>query len=207
MLRGRLPSIRHWGTFGCDAYCHLPKEQRAALAPKSDPCIYLGHHSRQNCASVYVLRTGKVIQTRDVIFRNNNFTFGRAVTRGISAVQRIVDGDEEVDHDKEPTNPDSVTEWSSGAENQDELGDVSELEPPPQYDIERIIGHRVRRHKREFHVRWIGYAESEATWEPEASLKLDAPQITDGTRLLVSTGEATRVTASASAIGCNWTRR
>jgi Reverse transcriptase (RNA-dependent DNA polymerase) len=26
-------------------------------------------------------------------------------------------------------------------------------------------------------VRWIGYAESEATWEPEASLKLDAPQM------------------------------
>ena len=63
----RKPSAKHWGTFGCDAFVHVPKEQRSALAPKMEPCIYLGHCHTQDCALVYVLRMVKVIATRDVI--------------------------------------------------------------------------------------------------------------------------------------------
>ena len=45
--------------WGCDAYCHVPKEQRSGLEPKAEPCIYLGHNDAQNAAYVLPLSTRK----------------------------------------------------------------------------------------------------------------------------------------------------
>lgn len=90
-MYGRKPSLRHLGVFGCDAFVHLPKELRAPLGPKMEPCIYLGHDRVQNCAQVYVLSRAKVIRSRDVVFRES-FTHSvalsspdRAVMNGIIA--------------------------------------------------------------------------------------------------------------------------
>jgi hypothetical protein len=41
-MRGKKPSLRHINVWGCDAYCHVPKEQRSGLEPKAEPCIYYG---------------------------------------------------------------------------------------------------------------------------------------------------------------------
>ncbi|MDR3447051.1 DDE-type integrase/transposase/recombinase, partial [Dyella sp.] len=90
-MRGRAPSARHWGVFGCDAFYHIPKEQRPALAPKLEPCIYLGHDNVQNCAQVYVLRTRKVIRSRDVTYRPDSFECGQAVRAGHNAMQQLLD--------------------------------------------------------------------------------------------------------------------
>ena len=86
-MYGKKPSVRHWGVFGQDAYYHVPKEQRAAFSAKMEPCIYLGHDPRQNCPTVYILRTGKVIRTRDVTYRSNSFKYGIAVREGQSAIE------------------------------------------------------------------------------------------------------------------------
>jgi Reverse transcriptase (RNA-dependent DNA polymerase)/RNase H-like domain found in reverse transcriptase/Integrase zinc binding domain/Chromo (CHRromatin Organisation MOdifier) domain/Aspartyl protease len=37
----------------------------------------------------------------------------------------------------------------------------------PAWEVERILGHRVVRRKREYLVAWAGYGQWEATWEPE----------------------------------------
>ena len=78
-MRGKKPSLKHLGVWGCDAYCHVPKEQRSALAPKAEPCIYLGHNEAQNAAYVLLLSTQKVICSRDVTYRSDSFTFMRAL--------------------------------------------------------------------------------------------------------------------------------
>src|SRR5680860_1452676 len=78
-MRGKRPSLKHLGgTWGCDAYCHVPKEQRAALEAKAEPCIYLGHDEVQNAANVLLLSTKKVICSRDVKYRSGSFTFVKA---------------------------------------------------------------------------------------------------------------------------------
>ena len=78
-MRGKKPSIKHVGVWGCDAFCHVPREQRSALAPKAEPCIYVGHNEAQNAAHVLLLSTQKVICTRDVTFRSDSFEFMRAL--------------------------------------------------------------------------------------------------------------------------------
>ncbi|MCO5587475.1 hypothetical protein L7F22_041424 [Adiantum nelumboides] len=37
------PSYKHLRVFRCEAYCHIPKEFRNKLAPKSKKCIFLGY--------------------------------------------------------------------------------------------------------------------------------------------------------------------
>ena len=69
--------------WGCDAYCHVPKEQRAALEAKAEPCIYLGHNEVQNAAYVLLLSTRKVIMLarRDVPQRQLHVHEGLAARR------------------------------------------------------------------------------------------------------------------------------
>ena len=40
---GKPPSYKHLRVFGCEAYCHILKEFRDKLAPKSKKCIFLGY--------------------------------------------------------------------------------------------------------------------------------------------------------------------
>ena len=90
-LRGKKPSAQHWGVFGCDAYMHVPKQQCDALDAKMEPCIYLGHDSRQDAASVFVLRTGKIICSRDVVYNMRSFSHCRALLGGEEQVKDVVD--------------------------------------------------------------------------------------------------------------------
>ena len=93
-MRGRKPSMRHLGVWGCDAFVHLPKEQRSALAAKVEPGIYLGHDEAQNAATIYVLRTRKVIISRDVTYRSSSFMHMRAVRLGEEQVADILSGED-----------------------------------------------------------------------------------------------------------------
>ena len=37
--------------------------------------------------------------------------------------------------------------------------------------VEAIIGRRIKKGKKEYLIKWKGYPESQATWEPERNLK------------------------------------
>ena len=37
------PRIEHLRVFGCDAYAHIPKDERKKLASKSKKCIFVGY--------------------------------------------------------------------------------------------------------------------------------------------------------------------
>ena len=188
---GRKPSAKHWGVFGCDAFYHIPKEQRgASLAPKMEPCIYVGHDNVQNCAVVYSLRLRKSLRTRDVVFRNTSFTHGAALVKGDEDVQKILDGDHEnVESDPDLAASDSELPELLGEEAAPQGGRDSEQPNSgeellrgedsesvgEEWEVERIVGQRRRRGVDEFKVRWAG--SSEETWEPASMMKEDAPEL------------------------------
>jgi hypothetical protein len=40
---GKKPSLQHLRVFGCDAYAHVPKENRSKLDKKDEKCIFIGY--------------------------------------------------------------------------------------------------------------------------------------------------------------------
>ncbi|KAJ6787934.1 hypothetical protein PWT90_03751 [Aphanocladium album] len=48
-----------------------------------------------------------------------------------------------------------------------------------KFIIEKILGKRRRRGRKEFLVRWLGYSQDSDTWEPEESLRQDVPLLLD----------------------------
>jgi len=90
-MYGKKPSIRHWGVFGCDAFVHVPKGMREhTFAPKMEPCIYLGQDWKQNCPLVYVLSTNKIIASRDVVYRESDFSHAIALNDGENKVKDVI---------------------------------------------------------------------------------------------------------------------
>jgi transposase InsO family protein len=43
VLTGKEPSLTHLKVFGCDAYVHVPKENRSKLDKKVEKCIFIGY--------------------------------------------------------------------------------------------------------------------------------------------------------------------
>jgi hypothetical protein len=39
---GKKPSLTHLRVFGCEAYVHIPKENRIKLDKKDEKCIFIG---------------------------------------------------------------------------------------------------------------------------------------------------------------------
>jgi transposase InsO family protein len=170
VMFGKKPSVRSWGVFGCDAYLHVPKEQRDVFAPKMDPCIYLGHDAVQNCPTVYLLRTRKIIRSRDVSFRDTSFTHGAALTAGDSRVLDLLQDDGLRDlADLRPL-PESDEAAPQGGRQ------ITTPEPEDEsneYEVEQILAQRVhRQHGAQFLVKW---STDETTWEPAEMMKEDAP--------------------------------
>src|SRR6185312_8722488 len=74
-------------------FVHHRKELRAgAMAAKSEPGIYLGHSEERNLPIVLMLRSGKLVATRDVRFLNNRFSHMQAYRKGQEEMDAIVDG-------------------------------------------------------------------------------------------------------------------
>lgn len=154
-MRGKKPSAKHLSVWGCDAFVHVPKEQRDhALAPKAQPCIYLGHNDAQNASNVLLLSSQKVICSRDVTFRSDSFSFMHALDRGADELRDAV----------------AVADAYSLSENDDGRAAAVDRAPAEEYVVESIIGERMKLGRIEYKVRWAGYDASEDSWEPAANV-------------------------------------
>ena len=170
---GRKPSAKHWGVFGCDAFFHVPKKQRAVFAPKMERCIYLGHDATQNCGSVYVMRTKKIVQTRDLAFRPTSFTHCAALAAGDAQVEALlastVDGAAEM---QIPSRPESE-EAQVGLQGGLETPVVDEDTEEEEFDVERVLAQRKHRKLgKQYLVKWDN---GETTWEPAVTIEEDTP--------------------------------
>jgi transposase InsO family protein len=165
VLFGKKPSVKHWGVFGCDAFCHVPKEQRGVFEPKMDRCIYLGHDPIQNCGSVYVLRTKKTIQTRDLSFRPTSFTHCAALTAGEARVEELLG--QAVD-EAAPESLDGAAPQGGLVENVEAAAAAGE-----EFVVERILAER--KHRSLGHQYLVKWDNQETTWEPAAMMEEDTP--------------------------------
>ena len=63
------PSYKHLRVFGCETYCHIPKEFRDKLAPKSKKCIFLGEgESGKMGFRLWDPEARKIVRSNDVFF-------------------------------------------------------------------------------------------------------------------------------------------
>ena len=67
---GKPPSYKHLRVFvGCEAFCHIPKEFRDKLAPKSKKCIFLGYgESGEMGFRLWDPEARKIVRSNDVFF-------------------------------------------------------------------------------------------------------------------------------------------
>jgi hypothetical protein len=63
------PSLQHLRGFGCDAYVHVPKENRSKLDKKDGKCIFIGYKDGVKGYKLWNPETKKTVYSRDVVFR------------------------------------------------------------------------------------------------------------------------------------------
>jgi hypothetical protein len=66
---GKEPSLTHLKVFGCDAYVHVPKENKSKLDKKAEKCIFIGYKDGLKGYKLWNPKTKKVVYSRDVVFR------------------------------------------------------------------------------------------------------------------------------------------
>jgi hypothetical protein len=66
---GKKPSLQHLIVFGCDAYVHVPKENRSKLDNKAEKCIFIGYKDGVKGYKLWNPETKKIVYSRDVVFR------------------------------------------------------------------------------------------------------------------------------------------
>ena len=58
----------HLRVFGCDAFAHIPKDERHKLDAKARKCIFLGYGETTKGYRLYDTTRGKVFYSRDIKF-------------------------------------------------------------------------------------------------------------------------------------------
>ena len=150
-MTSREASVLNVGEFGCDVYLHQHRATRdTTFGRKAEPGVYLGHDSGQNCARVLVVRSGKVVLSRDVHFREGSYMHARALW-------------ERREDQIEPIDLDVADESSDGRESGRE------------WEVESITGSRVEKGVLQYRCKWAGSGEE--TWEPAEMLLEDVPQL------------------------------
>ena len=72
---GEKPCVNGLRVFGCQAYVHIPKDERKKLDSKSKKCVLLGYGEHTKGYRLYNPATGKVLHSRDVIFNEAKYGF------------------------------------------------------------------------------------------------------------------------------------
>ena len=62
------PTVNHFRIFGCDAFVHIPKDERHKLDSKSKKCIFLGYGEQTKGYRLYDPEKKIILYSRDVKF-------------------------------------------------------------------------------------------------------------------------------------------
>jgi hypothetical protein len=69
---GKKPTVSHLRVFGCDAYAHVPKDERGKLDQKAKKYTFVGYGEETKGYRLYKSVRGKIIFSRDVVFNEGN---------------------------------------------------------------------------------------------------------------------------------------
>ena len=70
-LYGEKPNVQHLKVFGCDAYAHVPKDERRKLDAKAQRCVLLGYGTETKGYRLFNIENDKVFFSRDVKFNES----------------------------------------------------------------------------------------------------------------------------------------
>jgi len=70
---GKKPSVRYFRIFGCDAYVHVPKQNRKKLDFRSKKAIFLRYDLRSKACRLWDTEKNHVVISRDVKFNEYQF--------------------------------------------------------------------------------------------------------------------------------------
>ena len=65
---GRKPNVSNLRIFGCNAYAHIPKDERGKMDSKTRRCIFLGYGKTTKGFRLYDESKGRIFHSRDVVF-------------------------------------------------------------------------------------------------------------------------------------------
>lgn len=74
---GEKPQVDGLRVFGCQAFGHIPKDERRKLDPKSKKCVLLGYGTTKKGYRLYDPLKKKVLHSRDVIFNEKKYDFDK----------------------------------------------------------------------------------------------------------------------------------
>ena len=77
-LTKRKPKVDHLRIFGCDAYVHIPKDERNKLDSKAKKTIFMGYGNETKGYRLYDPQRGKIFYSRDVKFNETKREFEQA---------------------------------------------------------------------------------------------------------------------------------
>jgi len=194
-MTGREPSVLNMSEFGCDAYVHQHRDTRdATFSRKAEPAVYLGHDSRQNCPRLLLLRSGKIVLSKDVHFREGSFKHVRAVKeRRESEVPAYVEEDQGDDTAGEEAAFDAT---ATEVLEESEADDAATAASEKRYVLRSITDSRIEEGVKQYRVKWVGY--SGATWEPASTIREDAPDAVKLFETLLSERAAARASSLSS---------
>ena len=114
---GEKPKVNHLRVFGCDAFAHIPKDERGKLDTKARKCILLGYGEETKGYGVYDVTKKKTLHSRDVKFNegSKNCTQGSLDVK-VDDYTLIVDMSSETDPDTESETEDEQPNNENGDE-------------------------------------------------------------------------------------------
>ncbi|PKU71759.1 Retrovirus-related Pol polyprotein from transposon TNT 1-94 [Dendrobium catenatum] len=77
-LHGKSPTYTHLRTFGCLCFPWMKSYAPNKFAPRSQECIFLGYSPQHKGYKCYILKTGKSLISRHVVFYETQFPFQSA---------------------------------------------------------------------------------------------------------------------------------
>ena len=87
---GKKPSVDHLRVFGCDAYAHLPKDERGKFDTKANKCILLGYGEQTKGYRLYDVNEKKVLYSRDVRFNEHSNDDGHGTSDDQSEGYKLI---------------------------------------------------------------------------------------------------------------------
>ena len=138
----------HLKIFGCEAFVHIPKENRTKLDDKSMKCIFLGYADEDFGYRLWDPLKHKIIRSMDVIF-NESEMFKRTV--GELEVKKFIDKFEEQQENIPPIqeNEQQIQEHEEQqVENNEQQEEGILLEPLQEIQPDNAPPQLVRRYSR-----------------------------------------------------------
>jgi len=65
---GEKPKVNHLRIFGCQAFVHVPKDERKKLDPKSKKCVLMGYGTTTKGYMLYDPHKENVVFSQDIVF-------------------------------------------------------------------------------------------------------------------------------------------